>query len=538
MKYTSKSLKALLGSMALWGLGACFSQALFAQEVYVYQGEAWTTVERQAFYTQDQGSRIMPYSWMKALREADGQLFLRDSGERFGFIPNQTSPTNSDSLPVGFFVVGYGKNAQFSMNCAVCHTRQITVDHQKYRIDGGPALIDHYKWFVDLFKAVEHTKSNKQAFMKFQKEVGTPSVVLLKALDEWYTKNWLVYGSTLPSEPWGVGRLDALSNIINRVTGAMIGKPPSFLIPENVAPADFPVRFPFLWNASRQDLTQWTGSSINGNEDYALQRNASQVGGVWGMIHPRGNNFLVDNTNNYDGLMKLEESVKKIGPPVWPWEVDSDKAAQGAALYDEHCASCHGITEGAPRPPVSDTWYTPVLNVGTDTWYWHNLGRIAASSGLLTGRKNPFSGEEIPPNDARALSLVAVLNVSALIQKFPQIDLTLKKDPSRTPEPGSYESRVLQGIWAAAPYLHNGSVPTLADLLKPAVDRTKVFQVGPAYDLENVGLAQPQPDGEVTSTFYANTDDLNSGDSNAGHEYGVYLDSNEKEALLEYLKTL
>lgn len=537
MKYTNKSLKVLLGSMVLWGLGACFSQALFAQDKdYIDQGEAWTTVERGAFYTQDQGSRIMPYSWMKALREADGQLFLRDSGERFGFLPNQKSPTNPDGLPVGFFVVGDGKNAEFSMNCAVCHTRQITVDDQKYRIDGGPAFVDLYKWFVDLFKAVEYTKSDKKAFMKFQKEVGTPSVVLLKALDEWYTKNWLVYGLTLPDDPWGVGRLDALSNIMNRVTGAMIGKPPSFLIPENVASADFPVRFPFLWNASRQDLTQWTGSSINGNVDYALQRNSGEVCGVWGMIHPRGNNFLVDNTTNYDGLMKLEESIQKIGPPVWQWKIDSVKAEQGEALYKEHCASCHGIKAGAPRPPVFDTWHTPVLNVGTDTWYWDNLGRTAASSGLLTGRTHPFSGEEIPPNDARALSLTSELNDSALIQKFPQINLTLKKDSK--PEHGSYESRVLQGIWAAAPYLHNGSVPTLADLLKPAVDRTKVFQVGPAYDLENVGLAQPQPDGAVTSTFYANTDDLNSGYSNAGHEYGTDLESNEKEALLEYLKTL
>ena len=50
----------------------------------------------------------------------------------------------------------------------------------------------------------------------------------------------------------------------------------------------------------------------------------------------------------------------------------------------------------------------------------------------------------------------------------------------------------MQGIWAAAPYLHNGSVPTLAELLKPPAQRVKQFKIGPAYDTVNVGLAIEQ----------------------------------------------
>jgi processive rubber oxygenase RoxA-like protein len=102
---------------------------------------------------------------------------------------------------------------------------------------------------------------------------------------------------------------------------------------------------------------------------------------------------------------------------------------------------------------------------------------------------------------------------------------------------GSYESRVMQGIWAAAPYLHNGSVPTLAELLKPSGDRVKKFKIGPAYDIANVGLAveQTQFNYELETTGCS---DVNSGRSNCGHEFGTQLLPDEKKALLEYLKTL
>jgi hypothetical protein len=100
-----------------------------------------------------------------------------------------------------------------------------------------------------------------------------------------------------------------------------------------------------------------------------------------------------------------------------------------------------------------------------------------------------------------------------------------------------YESRVLEGIWAAAPYLHNGSVPTLAELLKPAAERVAAFKIGPAYDIVNVGLAVDQ----TKFNFTLKTTDCsnrNSGNSRCGHEFGTTLSPEEKKALLEYLKIL
>ena len=93
------------------------------------------------------------------------------------------------------------------------------------------------------------------------------------------------------------------------------------------------------------------------------------------------------------------------------------------------------------------------------------------------------------------------------------------------------------GIWAPAPYLHNGSVPTLAELLKPPTERIKQFKIGNAYDNVNVGLAVEQTQFNTTMTT-TDCGDLNSGNSRCGHEFGTKLPETEKKALLEYLKTL
>jgi hypothetical protein len=95
----------------------------------------------------------------------------------------------------------------------------------------------------------------------------------------------------------------------------------------------------------------------------------------------------------------------------------------------------------------------------------------------------------------------------------------------------------LQGIWATAPYLHNGSVPSLAELLKPSTARVAQFKVGSNYDIQNVGLAaeQTQFNASIVTTDCSK---LDSGNSRCGHEYGTQLTDQEKKALLEYLKTL
>jgi hypothetical protein len=97
----------------------------------------------------------------------------------------------------------------------------------------------------------------------------------------------------------------------------------------------------------------------------------------------------------------------------------------------------------------------------------------------------------------------------------------------------------LDGIWLRAPYLHNGSVPTLRALFEPAADRPPVFYRGnDVYDQKNVGfVSEDATRGELKFFRY---DVSLPGNSNAGHEgryYGTTLAPADKDALVEYLKT-
>ena len=518
----------------------------------LHQGSKWTPNDWNTFYSQDQGSFIIPYSWMVALKEANGQSFLRDSLARYGYLPNPKSSRNPKSLPVGFLVANpRALTPQFSMTCAACHTRQISVNNINYRVDGGPAFSDMYNFLKDLNQAVEYTLSTQQAFIDFQEAVQLqkPASVTRTQLAAWHLPyNTLISNSlTQTTEPWGIGRADALTMIGNRTNGLDIGTLDNVhLIPQNIHPANIPVRFPFLWNVGKQDRTQWAGTAVNGNKSYGLRRNASQTTGVFGILYPQANpsmtngyDFLKVNSLNYSGLLNAEKLINKIGPPKWPWSIDRKKAARGKLLYTATCgAGCHEIKRGEARPPVTHTWLTPVINVGTDNKYYEAFSQKTVSSGLLSGFTNPIDpfAPLVPSTDTESLALTGILNDSALIQKYPDISLSLSAPASTTG--AAFESRVLQGVWAAPPFLHNGSVPSLAELLKPAALRVQSFQVGPKYDIVNLGLATEQPSESSSLLVTSDCLDLNSGNSNCGHEFGTNLSPTEKDDLLEYLKTL
>ena len=102
------------------------------------------------------------------------------------------------------------------------------------------------------------------------------------------------------------------------------------------------------------------------------------------------------------------------------------------------------------------------------------------------------------------------------------------------PPYGPYAARPLHGIWAAAPYLHNGSVPTLYHLLLPPEQRPKTFALGEReYDPMKVGFAV----GKACDKQDCGIDTTRIGDGNSGHIWGTDLAESDRMALLEYLKT-
>lgn len=579
--------------------------------VYVSQGDDWTTVARADFYTRDQGSRLIPYLWLQAITHPDGTPFLADQLDRYGYLPN---PGNPDNLPVGFT-----KNDKHAgMTCAACHTRQIHVGGTEYRIDGGPAIVDAQALLGDINRAIGGVLKSDASFLAFAKKVlGPPRgpenpseddvFQLRQEVNAWYVRNNAIVGKSLPEKSWGPGRLDAVGMILNRVTGLDIGKPPSYVIEENLRPADAPVRYPFLWNAAKQDQTQWPGFADNGSDLLGLVRNLGEVYGVFADFHPTesrlsllGMDYLHENSANFDGLQRLETLIKKIGPPEFPWPVDDALAAEGKAIFDRAtgdggCVDCHGIKPGKTRFFDNQTWATPLMDVGTDS-HEYDILAWTAKTGVLKGKHIPFLTDRLRAEE-KSVDILRLAILGSIIQHetrsvFPfqleempfSLDETssesleklefikskmLRKfklperlqdlegaisDPatiglskqSSVPAPAKafaasgefvYESRVLEGVWAAAPYLHNGSVPTLADLLEPADKRPKAFKIGPNYDIQKVGMAVEQTKfGD--QTLHCDPNDRNSGDSNAGHEFGVSLSTKEKQALLEYLKTL
>jgi hypothetical protein len=96
----------------------------------------------------------------------------------------------------------------------------------------------------------------------------------------------------------------------------------------------------------------------------------------------------------------------------------------------------------------------------------------------------------------------------------------------------------LDGLWLRAPYLHNGSVPTVRDLLEPPERRPVAFYRGhDVLDPVKLGFKQPDED-TVRNGMVVRYDTRQRANGNGGHLYGTTLSAAEKDALIEYLKTL
>jgi hypothetical protein len=502
----------------------------------VDQGALWTEKERNDYYTWNQGSILFPYSWLLALKDGDGKQFLSNSLERYGFLPIE-----GRDLPVGLSLnTDSGGRNQVGLTCAACHTRQIKAGDEYYRIDGGPSLFNAELFTTDLDAAFQATIGDSLKMKAFyddvlywSKKLGEPTppayeVFKTQVSAQQNIKHQISSLAFPTPNQWGLGRIDALNQIFNRLGGIDLAVPPAVIVPQAIVPANIPVRPPFLWNAPKQDYTQWAATSANGNDHQAMMRNVGEVIGVGGVFKPVADNSKADGIDflnqisiNFDGIQYIESLVKRMGPPRWPWKIDQTLAKAGKIIYESECTSCHGIKQGEARPPsTTETWATPLINVETDATYYNILGRTAPT-GVLSG----VLGSQASLND-----ILNYVTVKIIEQKLPGTNLINK---GRDVMYGSYEARVLEGIWAAAPYLHNGSVPTLDDLLKPAPERPVTFYIGPEYDIRKVGLSMSQ---EVRTGYDYNT--AVPGNSNVGHEYGTQLGSQQKAALLEYLKTL
>jgi hypothetical protein len=555
-----------------------------------YAKQGWTEDDRQAFYTMSQGSHMMPYAWYKALRRLDvDEPFGADQLARYGYLPNGKSKQNPEGLPIGFVIDGGPSTGYLGMTCAACHTGQIEFQKngvtQQLRIDGAPATADFQLFLTDLTAAARATLNDADRFQAFAKAAlgsrysATRSDALKSDFSDWVKAFGGFMDNSLPPSSWGPGRLDAFGMIFNRVTGKDLG------IDANIKVADAPVSYPFLWNASRQDRTQWIGNVPNGLYINAIGRNAGEVFGVFADFTPRKQllpphyNFR-NNSVNFTNLQLLEEKISSLKPPPWPFDLDQGLVDQGRVLFAQHCASCHDV-----KPLIEGTWQTPVKDAGTDPKMFDNATGRSGSSGVLAGALSPNPpgsklADPAPAADVLATAVVGALFGDAFppLPRLPNLNagvwLAIRKDLSilfsdqeKVPDPlrllqpsvrdnvrahvesrlanlfkvpgeaHAYESRVLRGIWATAPYLHNGSVPNLWELLLPPERRTQSFMTGSRkFDEKNVGYVTTETPFK-SGTLVVGVGAV-PGNSNAGHDYGKDLSDDQRRALLEYLKQL
>jgi cytochrome c5 len=517
---------------------------VLTQDGIVYLGQGWGMSERQQLSFTTFGSRMINYSWFIAVENAHSETLFRDNKnmERFGFIAEPAHQYNPDGLPIGVAQEHDNKgDTWIGLTCSACHTGQLLVAGQLVRIDGGQGLINYTQFENELLDALKATLEQPEKWERFvsrlkqeQKNINddllkVKIIAHIKELEKRYAMN-------ASDIPYGHGRLDAFGQIFNAVTVDALG------IPENKRSPDAPTSFPVLWDASHLDVVQWNASAPN-KEPGPLAQNATTALAVYGTIEVLGHAQTYPSSIQVENLGYIQREFYKLTSPKWPENLagalNQTLKNKGEKIYQQVCLQCHSLVDSSDAKRQLVAVVVPAKEVGTDMRMVNNFSDGTVKTGELEGKHFALWFGEKFTDEATRLDIVMHITFGALL-KHPWDSLcafieeyasnktsTLKSDARY------YKARPLNGVWSSAPYLHNGSVPTVYDLLLPAAQRPNRFFVG-NRELDNVKLGNQITETENSSLFDA---DL-IGNSNVGHEYGTQLLKSDRMALLEYIKSL
>ncbi|MCK7597720.1 di-heme-cytochrome C peroxidase [Microbulbifer sp. CAU 1566] len=497
-------------------------------------------------------------------------------------------------------------STRIDLGCALCHTGELHYKGVALRVDGGQAIhgmstgnpgefihslgaatfemkFNPFKWarFADAVAGEDRDKREQlkqdfnafsERFFDFAKGPGNP--------DNFPTTE-------------GRGRTDAVGRIGNVVFGYNLG------IEENYKVADAPVSYPFLWDIWRFDWVQYTGFT-----NQAMARNVGESLGVMapvklvdeqGELLPEGE--FGRSTINIDGMQCIETTLRKLRPPKWPQEIlgeiDIAKAQQGKNLFADQCVHCHGphiskpyvwkvaggpndnpnhqrdvnwqwdmsgqISYDEQNQPLREDWrktlwalpWIDIEVIGTDPKAAENFVNHTFDPGPLVA-KNPNNPDDdidrrVNAGDGLQLlmnKLVPVLYDNSGISSDNNgiADYDGLNVPFRIVNKLAYKARPLHGVWATPPFLHNGSVPTIYDLLSPLEARPVKFGVGHReYNPQKLGYVTDMRQGNFAF------DTTQTGNSNRGHLFtdvempgriGRRFRESERMALIEYLKVM
>ena len=445
----------------------------------------------------DQSSGIPFWVWRALPRlfpaEFDGRLDYR----AFGFLYNTDAHGRQEPLPIGISRRDFRGVDLVWFNCAVCHTGT-------YRTSEGAARV--------MVPGMPSNNLNLYGFIRFILDAGVDErlkpdrlipamqaaganlgiidrqvwrfVVIPRMREGFIERRSRLQPFLADQQPWGPGRVDTF-NPYKLVQMDMLL---SAIAPDERHGAS---DFPSIFNQRPREGMQlhWDGNNSSLDE-----RNLSAALGAG----------VTPKTVDHAAIKRVKEWLLDLHPPRSPHQVDPAAAERGRGLYMNACAACHGyqapdryVFEGAKLGTVE-----PNSQLGTDP------GRLDSYTEAFRQRQ--------------------------LAELFAGTPFQFK----HFVKTNGYANMPLDALWLRGPYLHNGSVPTLRDLLAPPAERPSAFVRGiDMVDGKNGGFLSPTctPGRRPAQGFCYDT--RIPGNGNGGHTFGTTLPAAEKEDLIAYLLT-
>ncbi|MFM7261727.1 MAG: di-heme-cytochrome C peroxidase [bacterium] len=539
-------------------------QRAASSAIFIDQG--WSEADRVAYHRTSQGSAVMPYDLFVALEQAGNtNLFRADEvSDKFGLVTVPAdAKSNPDGLPIGLVKTtvpaGRWKGDWMGLTCSACHSSELRFQGKRIRIEGGSNhTFDFVGYISNLNAALAATQSDAAKFertaVRMKVAGDAPRAALRKSLDEAASGvNEYITRFAATATPVGPGRMDALTLIHSRAIAGATG------LRENWMAALAPVKPPFLWNAPHSAWVQWSGVASD-----PLVRNATESLGVFvraDLASKTPEEGLFESTMDLRGQLKIEDLLRRLAPPKWPEEVfgaiDRAKAAHGRELFVENCSQCHSTFPHRWSAPKVDgkrfieNALVPEAYIGTDPQQFRTPS-FNPQPDFLTGSLAPYlKNESKGAALASSAALLGVAHEGTIARAVKNAGFTpaelvdahgYRFDWETPPTQASYKAAPRDGVWATPPFLHNGSVPSLYDLLLPAKDRPKQFTIGRDFDPVKVGVDTTGASGK----FFFDTTKI--GNSNMGHSFetgprgagviGRLLTDEERWAIIEYLKSI
>jgi mono/diheme cytochrome c family protein len=417
--------------------------------------------------------------------------------EAFGFLFE-----DGRDHPIGFAKTRIGFD-RVAINCAVCHSQRYKLPGaEPVTVIGGAAnrldSMSYLRFISNCVGGPDFTADNVIAAVEerfpettwFESFIYRTAVIPMmrdavqKTLTERYAWTW-------DRPAWGPGRVDPF----NPVKFDYLRQP----IDNTVGNSDMML----IWNTKQKiELAHklhgkqtpvnwhWDGLSVD----------------LWEVIL---NSAFGDGTRGAEFDRQTFERIARylegLRSPAAPMKVDAALRSRGEALFNRDCASCHG--ENGRRTLT----LIPKDEIGTDD------NRLKMWTSEATTAYNAYYDPKCKGDG----------------------DPSCRWTFSAFRNNEAYLAQPLWGIWLAGPYLHNGSVPTLDDLLKPPAERPRAFVRGlEDLDLVRGGYVAPPCDPASHRGPGFCYDTSQRGNSPQGHNYGTALSADERRALVHYLLTL